>query len=78
MFANYRLERKLDRLERKLDLIIRHLGIADPSTAFDYSAVDEFLSRGKKIHAIKAYRELDPLADLKEAKDAVEARERAR
>ncbi|MQY30013.1 hypothetical protein [Nocardia aurantia] len=37
--------------------------------------VDELLAQGKKIHAIKRYRELHPRASLREAKDAVEARE---
>lgn len=75
MFDNYRLERKIDRLERKLDLIIRHLGIPDPSPALDYAEIDELLRRGKTVHAIKRYRELDPEATLAEAKRAVEARQ---
>ncbi|MEV0245869.1 hypothetical protein AB0H76_04675 [Nocardia sp. NPDC050712] len=52
------------------------VGIPDPSLAFDYAEVDALLSRGKKIQAIKVYRELDPAASLLEAKNAVEARER--
>ncbi|NNH72612.1 hypothetical protein HLB23_22575 [Nocardia uniformis] len=76
MFDNARLERKIDRLERKLDLIIKHLGIADPSTMLDYGEIDELIQRGKKIHAIKRYRELDPFASLLEAKNAIDARER--
>ncbi|MEU1427661.1 hypothetical protein ACFRAQ_20235 [Nocardia sp. NPDC056611] len=76
MFDNLRLERKLRRLERKIDLILEHLGIDDPDSAIDYTAIDEHLLRGKKIHAIKAYREQDPTASLVEARDAVEARDR--
>ncbi|UGT42026.1 hypothetical protein LTV02_00915 [Nocardia yamanashiensis] len=76
MFDNYKLERKMDRLERKLDLIIEHLGIPDPSASWDYAEIDELIRRGKKIQAIKAYRELDRAASLVEAKDAIEARER--
>ncbi|GAB4584317.1 hypothetical protein [Nocardia sp. NPDC127526] len=76
MFDNSRLERKIDRLERKLDLIIKHLGISDPSLSLDYSEIDELIQRGKKIHAIKVYRDLNPGASLVEAKDAVESRER--
>ncbi|MEV6275734.1 hypothetical protein [Nocardia sp. NPDC051832] len=76
MFDTYRLERKIDRLERKLDLILEHLNIPDPSLAFDYAEVDALIKRGKKIQAIKAYRDLDPAASLVEAKDAVEARAR--
>ncbi|WP_458689845.1 hypothetical protein [Nocardia tengchongensis] len=74
MFDNFRFERRLGRLENKIDLIMRHLGIPDPSGSIDYSGIDELLRRGKKIQAIKLYRDQDPLASLVEAKDAVEAR----
>lgn len=74
MFDNLRLERKIDRLERKLDLVIKQLGIVDPGSIADWSDIDELLQRGKKIQAIKRYRELDPAAGLAEARDAVEAR----
>lgn len=74
MFDNY--ERRLNRLERKLDLIIKHLGIPDPSLSFDYQEIDELIRQGKKIHAIRRYRKLDPLASLVEARDAIEARAR--
>ncbi|AYF75149.1 hypothetical protein D7D52_16185 [Nocardia yunnanensis] len=76
MFDTLRLERKVQRLERKIDLIIAHLGIEDPSSAIDYTGIDDLLQRGKKIHAIKLYRDQDPSASLAEAKDAVEARGR--
>lgn len=75
MFDNLRLERKLHRLERKIDLIIEHLGIADPGGAIDYLAIDDLLQRGKKIQAIKLYRDQDPTAGLAEARDAIEARD---
>ncbi|MGF6880660.1 ribosomal protein L7/L12 [Nocardia sp. GAS34] len=74
MFDNLRIERKVNRLERKLDLIIRHLGITDPG-AIDYTEIDQLLQRGKKIQAIKLYRDQDPAAGLAEARDAVEARD---
>ncbi|GAB2548136.1 hypothetical protein [Nocardia heshunensis] len=74
MFDNLRLERKLVRLERKIDLIIGHLGIHDPAGTIDYAEIDELLQRGKKIHAIKAYREQNPTASLVEAKDIIDAR----
>jgi ribosomal protein L7/L12 len=76
MFAASRLERKIDRLERKLDLIIKHLGIAGPKLAFGFTEIDELIQQGKKIQAIKVYREFDRAASLKEAKDAIEERER--
>ncbi|MFI6867254.1 hypothetical protein [Nocardia sp. NPDC050406] len=75
MFDNSGLERRIDRLERKLDLIMRHLGIPDPSPTFDSGEIDALLLRGKKIQAIKLYRDLDPAASLVEAKNAIEERE---
>lgn len=71
----------LPRLEGKVDAILQRLSING------YEAVEEeeearlsptvrhFLSRGSKIHAIKAYRE-ESGCGLKEAKDAVEGVER--
>ncbi|WP_147289175.1 hypothetical protein [Nocardia mexicana] len=88
MFDNHRrLERRMERIERKLDAIMRHLQIADPLPppvapnqpvvdGFRMAEVDELLTQGKKIQAIKVYRELYPETSLKQAKDAVEARER--
>ncbi|MFG3618232.1 ribosomal protein L7/L12 [Nocardia sp. NPDC047654] len=85
MFANRRLERKVDALHVKLDLIMAQLGIEAPASAAPPRAVpsvprgdgmaeiDGLLAQGKKIHAIKRYRELTGCG-LKEAKDAVESR----
>ncbi|MGW4354055.1 hypothetical protein ACWELJ_18410 [Nocardia sp. NPDC004582] len=78
MFDNFRFERRLGRLERKIDLILAQLGIPDPDGVIDYTDIDELLRRGKKIQAIKLYRDQDRLASLIEARDAVEARDRAR
>ena len=64
-----RVERRLDRTERKLDAIMTHLGITEAEP--DLPEVHAFLRDGKKIQAIKAYRERTG-AGLKEAKDAVE------
>ncbi|MFJ8634881.1 ribosomal protein L7/L12 [Streptomyces sp. NPDC093568] len=65
-----RTARRVARVERKLDLIIDHLGLRvdDPRMA----EVVALLRDDKKIQAIKVYREITG-ADLKEAKDAVEA-----
>jgi ribosomal protein L7/L12 len=70
-----RLERRLARMEQKLDAIAGHLGVAvaepgRPQLA-DLPEVRKYLQEGKKIQAIKAYRESTG-AGLKEAKDAVE------
>ncbi|WP_159845381.1 ribosomal protein L7/L12 [Nocardia sp. CY41] len=89
MFANRRLERKVDALHVKLDLIMAQLGIEAPAVEASAVArppavphvprgdgmveVDALLRQGKKIHAIKRYRELTGCG-LKEAKDAVERR----
>ncbi|QIS02401.1 hypothetical protein F5X71_08755 [Nocardia brasiliensis] len=94
MFAHRRLERKIDALHAKLDLILDHLGIqerpdlitAKPIPAmpvasvpgsFSWAEIDDLLALGKKIQAIKRFRELTG-AGLKEAKDAVDQRERER
>ncbi|MGK8489526.1 ribosomal protein L7/L12 [Nocardia asiatica] len=85
MFANRRLERKVDALHAKLDLIMAHLGIEAPASGVPVRAVpsvphgdgmaeiDALLRQGRKIHAIKRYRELTGCG-LKEAKEAVERR----
>jgi ribosomal protein L7/L12 len=64
-----RLTRRLERMERKLDAIVVQLGVTveEPGLA----EVTALLREGKKIQAIKAYRE-NTGADLKEARDAVE------
>jgi ribosomal protein L7/L12 len=64
-----RVERRLMRTERKLDAIMAHLGIAEPEP--ELHDVLRLLREGKKIEAIKVYRERTG-AGLKEAKDAVE------
>ncbi|MFD3747670.1 hypothetical protein [Nocardia sp. NPDC058633] len=74
MFAQDRHEAKLLRIERKLDLIMRHLGISDPASELDLREVDDLVRQGKKIQAIRAYRQLRPDASLIEARDVVEAR----
>jgi hypothetical protein len=58
------------RLERKVDLILSHLGL-DPYQGVNENIV-ELMKAGKKIQAIKLYRELTG-AGLKEAKDYVES-----
>ncbi|MFI9503554.1 ribosomal protein L7/L12 [Nocardia sp. NPDC052566] len=86
MFGNRRLERKIDAVNYKLDLIMKQLGVEVPAGAayevrkpvaapIGMAEVDALLAQGKKIHAIKVYRELTGVG-LKEAKDAVESRER--
>jgi ribosomal protein L7/L12 len=64
------------RVERKLDLIMQHLEISDyaPAEPDPLTEVREHIRAGKKIQAIKVYRELTGVG-LKEAKDAVERME---
>ncbi|MGK5627762.1 hypothetical protein [Streptomyces sp. URMC 123] len=62
------VERKVDELDRKLDLICAHLGIDTRHPGLE--EVESFLREGKKMSAIKAYRDLTG-ADLKEAADAI-------
>ena len=64
-----RLGRRLDRMERKLDAIVAQLGVTVEEPGLD--EVTALLREGKKIQAIKVYRE-NTGADLKEARDAVE------
>ncbi|MGW1956036.1 ribosomal protein L7/L12 [Streptomyces sp. NPDC001920] len=64
-----RADKRVARVERKLDLIMDHLGLRDEDPRMD--EVVALAREGKKIPAIKAYREITG-AGLKEAKDAVE------
>ncbi|MGY0057219.1 ribosomal protein L7/L12 [Streptomyces sp. LZ34] len=70
------IERRIDRanrrtaqLTRKVDLILDHLGIQEPQPELE--RVRALVGEGRKIHAVKAYREITG-ADLKEAKEAVD------
>ncbi|MFI9104893.1 ribosomal protein L7/L12 [Streptomyces fildesensis] len=65
-----RVERRIRLMERRQELILRHLGIEEVD-APDLREINELVRQGKKIQAIKAYRELTG-AGLKEAKEAVE------
>lgn len=67
----------LARIERKLDLVMQHLEIRDyaPPAPDPLAQVRDLARRGRKIEAIKAYRELTGVG-LKEAKDAVEGLDR--
>jgi ribosomal protein L7/L12 len=49
--------------------------MADENEAFDWQPIDDEIYAGKKIQAIKLYREASGVG-LKEAKDAVEERQR--
>ena len=66
---------RLAAIERKLDLIMKHQGIVEPR--LEEPDVVQELMQGRKIQAIKIYRERTGVG-LAEAKDAVEriARER--
>ncbi|WP_103340711.1 hypothetical protein [Amycolatopsis sp. CA-126428] len=64
-----RVDRRLARVERKLDAIADRLGVSTEEP--ELAEVSALLRQGKKIQAIKAYRERTG-ADLKEARDAVE------
>jgi Ribosomal protein L7/L12 C-terminal domain len=61
---------RLDRLEWKVDRILDHLGI-DPSSPTAIDGIAELLAEGRKIEAIRLYRERTGVG-LKEAKDAVD------
>jgi ribosomal protein L7/L12 len=65
---------RLARLERKLDALLRHSGVNVP--ALIDKEIGELLRAGKKIDAIRVYREMTG-AGLKEAKAHVEGLDRA-
>ncbi|WP_162231631.1 ribosomal protein L7/L12 [Allosalinactinospora lopnorensis] len=64
-------KQRIARLEHRVNLIFDHLDIEEFGTA-QLEAVGELARQGKKIKAIKLYREITG-AGLQEAKDAVEA-----
>ncbi len=71
-----RLMARLERVEQKLDLLLQNAGIASPGEDEDaaIAEVRALLRAGRKIEAIKRYREVTGVG-LKDAKDAVEAME---
>ncbi|ANP49152.1 ribosomal protein L7/L12 [Streptomyces griseochromogenes] len=64
-----RAEQRLKRVERKLDLVMKHLDLQEEIPRMD--EVNALVREGKKIQAIKVYRE-DTGAGLKEAKEAID------
>ncbi len=75
-FGDDDIQARLIRLETMMNLVLQRLGI-DPNTALTgpLEEVQQLLLRGKKIDAIKVYRQQTG-ADLKTAKNAVDAIER--
>ncbi len=70
------LEMRIQRLEQQVDLILGRMGYGDvASRTADSGRMEELLRQGKKIEAIKIYREQTGVG-LKEAKDAVDDMER--
>ena len=67
--AQTRTDLRLAAIERKLDAIMAHLEITEAPV--DQPDVLEHLRAGRKIHAVKAYRDSTG-ASLAEAKAAVE------
>jgi ribosomal protein L7/L12 len=61
--------RRLAAIERKLGTALRHLGIEEPQP--EEPDVVQLLEQGKKIQAVKVYRERTGLG-LPEAKDVVD------
>lgn len=64
-----RTERRIARIEHKVDLILDHLGLREDVPAM--GQVAELARGGRKIEAIKVYREMTG-AGLREAKEAVD------
>jgi hypothetical protein len=64
-----RTNRRLADIERKVDAIINHLGVVVPDP--DQPEVYRLLQKGRRIQAIKLYREMSG-SDLATAKNAVD------
>ena len=79
------------RLEQKIDSILAHLGLTGHNiptvnapagrigSTYNFSVTEEIMDlirRGKKVEAIKLYREQNPGTDLLGAKNAIEQIER--
>jgi len=68
---------RIRRLEEQVAYLYRHLGVASPGASASSQDAEllALVNDGKKIHAIKRYRELTGVG-LKEAHDAVDELER--
>jgi hypothetical protein len=68
-------EERIRRLEEQVDHLYRHLGLSQPGPGTPAGGLDpdiqQLLNSGKKINAIKLYRERTGVG-LAEAKDAIE------
>ena len=70
------LEMRLAALERKVDSLMKVTQMPDEENhRYDFSEIRQLLSMGKKIEAIKRYREISGLG-LREAKDMIDQLER--
>jgi ribosomal protein L7/L12 len=72
-----RSESRLARLERRVDAIAAHVGLPPEPVPAGMDEVLALLADGRKIPAIKRYREVTG-AGLREAKDAVDEIDRHR
>ena len=70
-------EARIRRLEEQVAYLYRHLGVSSPDASASSQDAEllALVNDGKKIHAIKRYRELTGVG-LKEAHDAVDELER--
>jgi hypothetical protein len=67
--------RKLSRLDAKLDALLKHAGVVFDPYRDVLPQVADALGRGKKIEAIKAFRQATGV-DLRDAKEYVEELQR--
>lgn len=71
MFGSSHDTSQLARIERKLDILLQHHGLEyEPFDGLP-EPIRDALRRGRKIEAIKLYREATG-AGLREAKDAID------
>jgi ribosomal protein L7/L12 len=73
----FSVQRKLRAIDRKLDMIVEYLELQDESLT---PQIQQLLLQGKKIEAIKYYREqtASQLVDAKDEVDRIEAKLRGR
>jgi len=73
MTSDFELQRRVARLEQLVEGLYRHLDLPLPQEQYDpLTPVRELVHAGKKIQAVKLYREMTGVG-LKEAKQAVDA-----
>lgn len=67
------LERRLSRLEAKLDEVAQRAGVRFDDEAWQRGEIARLVAAGRKIEAIRVYREQHPDVGLREAKQHIDS-----